>query len=227
MSIKGKIKHALLGAPGSRPRRVSRGLLRGAMFNVDTMHRSMRLLGLDETEIAGWTRKLTAEATVAVDVGANDGWYSTYYAIQPQIKRVYAFEPDERLHEAFRQNLRLNGEAALAKCIHSSLRVGAVDDALTCRLDTVLKNEHEPMVMKIDIEGAELDALKGAEQTLRRVRCGLVIESHSLQLEKDCQAYLQTLDYQTRIVRPGWYRAIVPEERNIPHNQWLIATKRL
>jgi hypothetical protein len=43
-------------------------------------------------------------------------------------------------------------------------------------------------------------------------------------LERDCQAFLQGLGYQTHIVKNGWYRAIVAESRNIRHNRWLVAT---
>lgn len=80
-------------------------------------------------------------------------------------------------------------------------------------------------MIKIDVEGAELDVLKGAEQTLRRLPCGVVVETHALHLEKECLALLQGLGYQTRIVRNGWYRALLPETRKIPHNRWLVATK--
>jgi hypothetical protein len=122
MTFKSRIKSLLLGAPGPRPQRISRGVLRGAMFTVDTSSKSMRLLGLDEAEIAGWLRRLAARAAVAVDVGANDGWYAVYFALQPNIARVFAFEPDDRLHETFRQNLALNGRlwSASAYCRRSA-----------------------------------------------------------------------------------------------------------
>jgi hypothetical protein len=224
MGLKRRVKLLLLGSPGLRPRRIARGLLRGATFNIDTANKSMRLLGLDEAEIAGWTRRLTVRARIAVDIGTSDGWYATYYALQPNIQRVYTFEPDDLANKSLRQNLALNGPDAEHKCILLSKFAGAIDDATTCRLDSVLANEHQPIVMKIDVEGAELDVLKGAEQTLRRLRCGLVIETHSADLERDCQASLQSVGYQTHIVKNGWYRAIVPENRNIPHNRWLVAT---
>jgi hypothetical protein len=224
MGLKGQLKLLLLGSAGSRPRRVSRGLLRGAMFNIDTANKSMRLLGLDEAEVAGWTRQLTVRAGIAVDIGTSDGWYATYYALQSNIQRVYTFEPDDLANKSLRQNLALNGPDAVHKCVLSSKFAGSIDDATTCRLDSVLANEHQPIVMKIDVEGAELDVLKGAEQTLRRLRCGLVIETHSANLERDCQAFLHSLGYQTHIVKNGWYRTIVPESRDIPHNRWLVAT---
>lgn len=225
MDFKGQLKLLLLGPAGSRPRRISRGLLRGATFNIDTANRSMRLLGLDEAEITEWMRRLTVRAGIAVDIGAHDGWYATYYALQSNIQRVYTFEPDDLANKSIRQNLALNGAVAERKCLLSSKFAGAIDDATTCRLDSVLSNENQPIVMKIDVECAELDVLKGAEQTLRRLRCGLVIETHSANLERDCQTFLQSLGYQTHIVKNGWYRAIVPETRNIPDNRWLVATK--
>ena len=47
----------------------------------------------------------------------------------------------------------------------------------------------------------------GAMTTLREMDCLLVIETHSLELERDCIATLKDLGYQTRIIDHGWYRA--------------------
>lgn len=223
-TLKEQLKLMLLGPPGLRPRRISWGLLRGATFKIDTTSGSLRLLGLAEAEIAGWTRRLTARAGIAVDVGANDGWYTTYFALQPSIQRVYSFEPDGCLGELSGQNLSLNGPDAERKAVISSKFAGAIDDAKTCRLDTALADESQPIVIKIDVEGGELDVLRGAQRTLRRLPCGLVIETHSANLERDCEALLQGLGYHTRTVKNGWYRAIVPERRAIQHNRWLVAT---
>ena len=71
------------------------------LFNIDTANGSMRLLGLVETETAGWTGRLTTRASIAVDAGANEGWYATYYPLQLNIQRVYAFEPDDHFYESF------------------------------------------------------------------------------------------------------------------------------
>src|SRR5437867_3844662 len=75
----------------------------------------MRLLGLDESEIASACRELAADAHSALDVGANDGWYALYFSSLPNISRIFAFEPDAATVEAMRRNFQLNDPALLAK----------------------------------------------------------------------------------------------------------------
>src|SRR4051812_26096503 len=115
VGLKSVIKRGLFGAPGLRPREISRGLLKGLKFNVDSSYKSMRLLGLDESEIASACRELGAEAHSALDVGANDGWYALYFSSLPNITRVLAFEPDGAIVESMRENFHLNDPQLLAK----------------------------------------------------------------------------------------------------------------
>jgi ribosomal protein L11 methylase PrmA len=226
MTLKSRIKTAMFGPPGERARQVPRGLLKGLQFNVDTANKSMRLMGLDETEVTGWTRKLALGAATAVDVGTNDGWYAVYFASRPHIDRVFGFEPDPALVRQAQDNLGLNASRCENKATISAKLVGDQDDAKWCRLDTVLADEVGPIVMKIDVDGGEVEVLKGAHRVLRSHDCRLVIETHTVELERDCQKFLQELGYQTRMEKQGWYRLFFPENRGIPHNQWLIAWKR-
>src|ERR1043166_9244884 len=66
--MKTKLKAALLGKPGLRPRRIATGLLRGLFFNVDTSCKAMRLVGLDEREIASAMRRLVSGVRSALDI---------------------------------------------------------------------------------------------------------------------------------------------------------------
>ena len=98
MTLKSKIKTAMFGPPGEQARHIPRGLLKGLQFHIDTAHKSMRLMGLDETEVAGWTRRMSIGAETAVDVGTNDGWYAAFFASRASIKRVFGFEPVSYTH---------------------------------------------------------------------------------------------------------------------------------
>lgn len=223
--VKSKLKTVFLGSPGVRPRRIRTGLLHGLYFNVDTAFKSMRLIGLDEREIAGATRRLASGVKTALDIGANDGWYSLFFASRPNIERVYAFEPSADIRTALEANFRLNDPVLRAKLLVSDKLVGDVTRSEWCRLDEELPDLAVPAFFKIDVEGGELDVLKGARKLLSKAANCLIIETHSSDLERDCIAFLTELGYQTRIIRNGWYRLLFPEARSIPHNRWLLAVK--
>jgi hypothetical protein len=192
---------------------------------VDTHGMSIRLLGLWESEIAGHVRRFCSDAHTACDVGANTGWYTMYFASRPNIRSVFAIEPDSSLLVRARENLQRNGEQFLARAVFVAQFCGDHDDERTVSLDTLLQDAEDPILLKIDVDGAELDVLRGATRILDDRRCVLVIETHSPELEEQCQTYLQSKGYDTRIIKNGWYRIIVPEHRPIPHNRWLVAKR--
>jgi FkbM family methyltransferase len=127
---------------------------------------------------------------VALDVGANVGWYTTLLAglVGPR-GRVYAFEPNEnavrllRASAAAYKNIRLLdvalGEAAGEAVLHipeqgvtASLRdlpgTRARQPCPVTTLDEFLAAEQPgPVVfVKCDVEGAELPVLRGAARSL-------------------------------------------------------------
>ena len=54
-----------------------------------------------------------------------------------------------------------------------------------------------PDLLKIDVEGAELSVLKGAEKVLRSEHPIILLSVHSDQLRKDCLEYLRIQGYTT------------------------------
>lgn len=193
-------------------------------FHVDVASKGMRLLGLDETEIAPTVSAQARLARTCVDVGAADGWYTLHFASRAGVERVFAFEPQPGLREDLRRNILLNGEALIRKVLISADCVGNRDAVGWRRLDDLLPEVGSGVVtLKIDIEGGELEALQGARRLLREKSCRLVIETHSRDLEGQVEAFLQSCSYTTRIIKNGWYRMIAPENRPLEHNRWLLA----
>jgi precorrin-6B methylase 2 len=91
-------------------------------------------------------------------------------------------------------------------------------------VDTELPSLPRPVLFKIDVDGGEMDVLKGARKTLANGAAILIVETHTLELENRCVEFLERLGYRIKVVRNGWYRAFVPETRPIAHNRWFIAT---
>src|SRR3954447_3435475 len=115
MSVKSEVKRVLFGPPRNHDYAIKRGLLQGLRFNVEPSTKSMRLFGMDEREVAAATRSFTAKAVTAFDIGANDGWYSLYFASRPNIGRVFAFEPEAWLARDFHANFALNNGRLIEK----------------------------------------------------------------------------------------------------------------
>jgi hypothetical protein len=53
----------------------------------------------------------------------------------------------------------------------------------------------------------------------------MIFETHSLELEVDCIAYLKERGYVVKIIKNGWWRFLVKEIRPIEHNRWFCAYK--
>lgn len=78
------------------------------------------------------------------------------------------------------------------------------------RLDDLrpLFSSYPLVVIKIDVEGWELEVLAGAVETLRRQRPMLLIEAHSAELEERVCSFLAHEQYRMvrRYARPGEWR---------------------
>jgi len=155
------------------------------------------LLPQREAAVYAATRALLRPGDTVVDAGANIGAFSVLAArlIGPA-GRLVAIEMMPRTAERLRANLARNGlaaevvEAALA-AESGRMVTAAIDPAkggqatlalahtldrpethhvVTRTLDEVLAGHGEIALLKLDIEGAELDALAGAGAVLRRTR---------------------------------------------------------
>lgn len=167
----------------------------------------------------GLLKFLADRGKVSLDVGANLGLF-TYFLARTS-RHVYAFEPNPFPLRALRAVADANvtvlpiavsdrsGEAELvvprtAKgwSNNGASLAKAGDTAagrvrVPCRAIDDLDYQNVGFI-KIDIEGHELAALKGAARTLERERPNLFIENerlHAGQAADDVFAYLKDLDY--------------------------------
>ena len=77
-----------------------------------------------------------------------------------------------------------------------------------------------PDSIKMDIEGGEVEALRGAEKILEHRRPSLLVEVHSMSLEQECLGIRARYAYEVAVVDP---RKWLPDRRPIEHNRWLVA----
>lgn len=216
---------SLVVVPGSRRMRIVWGAGRGMWLKIDPASKSQRLFGLEEREIADAVLDYARRAGTIVDVGANDGYYTTLAAVRNPAAKVIAVDPEPRMRELCAENLALNGLALDGRISFLAEFVGTGGGPNTIALDRLLETAAEPVFLKIDVDGPELDVLKSAERTLTDRKCLLVVETHGVAQERDCLAYLRGLSYTCRVVKNAWWRIILPEMRPIEHNRWFVAYK--
>ena len=138
--------------------------------------------------LAAWC--LRGKERVFVDVGANVGRY-----VVPAAKvysKVYAVEPDPDNLEALYRNIELNsvsdrvvvvpkalgsapGRARLAQ---SGAQSRIADEGVEVDVDTLDNCCPGAKVVKIDVEGYELEVVKGALRTIEENKPILIIEHH-------------------------------------------------
>lgn len=174
-------------------------------FKKDAVGRGIFKRGVHEPHITAWLIKnFQFERGNFIDVGANIGYYSLIFSkLAKKDGCVISIEPErenlqllkKNLHEANCNNVHVFNCALAAEKGKARLSLykasnrgrhtmqhdyGQGFQEVDCRrLDDILLdsqlNAIEIDLLKIDIEGHEIFALKGAEETLKRVKC-IVLE---------------------------------------------------
>jgi len=168
------------------------------------IQRNIYFLGYHEFRETRLVRELLHAGDTFVDVGANLGWFTVLgAACVGAAGRVFAFEPSPQLHDHLLVNLRLNGfdnvtaerlaladrsgRALLSRASPrnagtASLLKGPVRDPLATEVPVTALDEYRSRIgigairlMKIDVEGAEMDVLIGARKTLADRVCDFVL----------------------------------------------------
>lgn len=155
-----------------------------------------------------------------LDIGANIGNHTVFFAKICRAKRVYAFEPQRHVFETLVRNVKLNDADEHVRCLNVGLgrvatraSLGTIDEAnlgmtrlnLTVpgeveivALDDLLQREGNPEVglIKIDVEGMEMEVLAGATNTLAQWGPMLYAEAGTPEEFQRLSTYLAGFGYQ-------------------------------
>jgi FkbM family methyltransferase len=179
----------------------------GLQFNVARSH-SAFILGNHELEVQGILATVLKPGRVYYDIGANVGFFAVIAArlVGPS-GRVVCFEPLPANARQIEYNAQLNNFSNVvvrAEALGGSNRTEVFQTSVeptwgmlatvgkkpvqasgqitvdVCTLDSLSEADGlpPPDLIKMDIEGAEAEALEGASETLGRSRPLLVIELH-------------------------------------------------
>jgi hypothetical protein len=217
---------SVLVKPGRKPRRVRLGLYRGLTLQLDLATETQIYLGLWEQETYRFIRSVLSSCRWLIDIGAGKGELSLLLATQPNVTKVIACEPVASEIEIFRMNLNLNTPILKTPIEIVQTYVGTASRADAMPLNHLDVDRTCPGLIKIDVDGAEMDVLRSGLGLLKSRVATLLIETHSKALEHECVAFLEEHKYRCRIVHNGWWRFIAPEQRVIEHNRWLWAQPR-
>ena len=206
---------------GTRIRTLRTGVGRGIRLNVDLRGGHIGLyLGFYEVELNKHLRRLCRPGTKSFDIGGQMG-YDALVLAKLTSAEVVTVECDHDWCTVLRQNVDANPALAPMVTIHEAF-VTEVSDSTRSEesLDSLVERTFVPGFVKIDIEGAELLALRGAARLLKEHRPALLVEVHSRQLEDDCARLLSGLGYSVQIVSQ---RRFLRDYRPTEHNRWLVA----
>ena len=167
--------------------------------------------------------KYLSDDAVILDIGANVGSHTLYWALERNAKKIYSFEPFNDTFSILSANIELNNledrvtayNVGLSDCecrtrvaLFSPINVGGTSfkkDNLGGyefrALDSFEINEHIDLI-KIDVEDAEVDVLNGAKETIKKNNPIIVLETYNHKSEVD--NILHELGYeQVDTIREG------------------------
>lgn len=155
------------------------------------------------------------ENAVYVDIGANIGNHTLYWAVEKHAKKVYSFEPIESTFEILSKNIELNHLEGVVEAfqvglsdeesngtisVYKSDNIGGAHIAKSQKgniklitLDS-LKIKEKIDLIKIDVEDSEIEVLKGCLKTIKKYKPLIVIECfHKI---KEVSEILEKLGYR-------------------------------
>lgn len=191
--------------------------------------------GAYETEFAEVVASSVSKGDICYDIGAYRGFFSGVFALAGA-GRVIAFEPfPENCAQLRRlalhnpqlpltsENIAVGREdgtaefsvmpdSSMGKLTSSSFQFERPSTAILRvplrSLDSLISEGKfpAPQIMKIDVEGAEVDVLQGAKNTLQTGRPLLFIEAHSRTLAAECIKLLEDNGYHVAVLEKEFGR---------------------
>jgi hypothetical protein len=150
------------------PMRIVRGPFRGARVMMNPRVSLRKAFGLYEHELNDWLELALDRVSSVLDVGANDGYFTFGCAAALHRRgskaNITAFEPQRRHVEQLTTAARHQVPGITIEVVPAM--VGrAVGDGTTT-LDAC-RGERDRTLIKIDVEGGEIDVVEGARSWLR------------------------------------------------------------
>ena len=157
------------------------------------------------------------ENAVILDIGANIGNHSVYWAVKANAKRIYSFEPVQDTFKILKKNIEINELTDKVKIFNIGLSNEKINGSISHydpsniggtsikqdlngnlvldKLDNIEIEEGAIDFVKIDVEGHELEVFQGARETLTKYRPTIFVETFWDKRPK-VHEYLTSLGYR-------------------------------
>jgi FkbM family methyltransferase len=208
---------------------VNVGPAAGLRFEITLPHDKAVWTGTYEHEFTRAIIEYVRPGDICYDIGGYRGYISGVMALAGALK-VLVFEPLPANQQAMRRLFELNPhlpislvavalgaadetsylkimpDSSMGKLAESSFQADAAAvgeiPVTVRRIDSLVQSREipTPNVIKIDVEGAEVDVVSGALETLRMSRPTVFLEAHGAALEKACSQQFLRLGYKIRRV---------------------------
>ncbi|HEX2052615.1 MAG TPA: FkbM family methyltransferase [Actinomycetota bacterium] len=196
------------------------GLLKGALLDVDVRKQRDMIAGTYESEVQRLLSEHVRPGQVAFDVGAHLGFFTLLLArLVGDGGRVVSVEPDPFLGPKLQANLEKNDASnvtvvrAAAGTVAAERRfvsgggggIGHLGDEGDLQvdgttLDDLARRFGTPDLVKIDVEGGEVEVLRGAPELLSTGRPVVVVEVHDSAMEAEARQLLDEMSYDVSAI---------------------------
>jgi FkbM family methyltransferase len=222
--VKGFVALPLRLLPRDASIRILSGELRGWRWIAESATNGC-WAGTYERPVQELFRRHVRPGSVVLDVGANVGFYTLLASkLVGPAGHVHAFEPLPRNLHFLEKHVELNGlsnvtvqpiaisalsgHAQFHTTTHASMgRLGSAGDldVVTASLDDLLASGRIPLptFIKMDIEGAESGALRGAATLLSQSPLTIVLSTHGYEQHELCWSILTSAGFDLQLARDG------------------------
>lgn len=206
------------------PMRIWRGPFRGARVVMHPRESLRKAAGLYEHELNGWLETALDRVTRVIDVGANDGYF-TFGCVAALRRRgvpydIVAIEAQARhvdkLRDAVGQQQLGDGRVEI---LHKF--AGRTTGGEYIALDDLGGDRRTAALIKIDVEGAELDVIAGASSWLGPEHL-FAIEVHRAEFIDALQTTFDARGLRLTLIRQQPLPIIGAETRDA-ENWWLVS----
>lgn len=155
------------------------GIGKGLRIFLNPENECSKIIGYYEYEIQKHFKKFAKQSNMFLDIGAYDAYYSLIFRKHNKNAPIFCCEAGTGILERQIDNIKIN-KFDTTNFNQINKYIGTNESHNQTKVDCLIENtKNKTIFMKIDVEGAELDVIKGAVNTLNNNNCLLIIETHN------------------------------------------------